>query len=77
MGIPFLHPWANRLAGFEYAVDGREVRLPHGPPLVHGDGTACRSTACSPPALTGRWRRGGGRDHRARPRRLTSRRIRS
>jgi galactose mutarotase-like enzyme len=34
MGIPILHPWANRLAGFDYAVDGRSVRLPHGPPLV-------------------------------------------
>jgi galactose mutarotase-like enzyme len=34
MGIPLLHPWANRLAGFEYAVDGRAVRLPDGPPLV-------------------------------------------
>ena len=37
MGIPFLHPWANRLGGFAYSVDGRDVRLPHGPPLVHGD----------------------------------------
>jgi len=26
-GIPFLHPWANRLAGFGYAVGGNEVRL--------------------------------------------------
>lgn len=34
MGIPLLHPWANRLAGFDYAVDGRSVRLPHGAPLV-------------------------------------------
>ena len=34
MGIPLLHPWANRLAGFQYAVDGRVVRLPEGPPLV-------------------------------------------
>jgi galactose mutarotase-like enzyme len=34
MGIPILHPWANRLAGFDYAVDGRTVRLPDGPPLV-------------------------------------------
>src|SRR4051794_28904203 len=34
MGIPILHPWANRLAGFDYAVDGRVVRLPDGPPLV-------------------------------------------
>jgi aldose 1-epimerase len=34
MGLPLLHPWANRLAGFDYAVDGRAVRLPDGPPLV-------------------------------------------
>jgi aldose 1-epimerase len=34
MGIPILHPWANRLAGFDYAVDGQPVRLPEGPPLV-------------------------------------------
>jgi len=26
-GIPFLHPWANRLAGFGYAVAGQEVEL--------------------------------------------------
>ncbi len=26
-GIPFLHPWANRLAGFSYAVGGHEVAL--------------------------------------------------
>ena len=26
-GIPFLHPWANRLAGFSYAVGGHEVQL--------------------------------------------------
>ena len=37
MGIPFLHPWANRLAGFSYSLHGRDVRLPPGPPLVHGD----------------------------------------
>src|SRR6478672_3506578 len=34
MGIPILHPWANRLAGFGYSVDGRAVRLPDGQPLV-------------------------------------------
>jgi aldose 1-epimerase len=34
MGIPILHPWANRLAGFDYTVDGHLVRLPQGPPLV-------------------------------------------
>jgi aldose 1-epimerase len=37
LGIPFLHPWANRLAGFSYSFDGRDVQLPPGPPLVHGD----------------------------------------
>jgi aldose 1-epimerase len=37
MGIPFLHPWANRLAGFSYSLHGREVALPHGPPLVRCD----------------------------------------
>jgi aldose 1-epimerase len=35
MGIPLLHPWANRLAGYSYALHGRDVRLPPGPPLVH------------------------------------------
>jgi galactose mutarotase-like enzyme len=27
MGVPLLHPWANRLAGSRYAVAGREVEL--------------------------------------------------
>jgi aldose 1-epimerase len=27
MGIPLLHPWANRLGGFSYSVDGVEVSL--------------------------------------------------
>jgi galactose mutarotase-like enzyme len=35
MGIPLLHPWANRLDAHEYDLDGRHVRLPAGPPLVH------------------------------------------
>lgn len=35
MGIPLLYPWANRLDAHEYELDGREVRLPDGPPLVH------------------------------------------
>jgi len=44
-GIPLLHPWANRLSGLRYAVEGREVLLdaaahpirldPHGLP-IHG-----------------------------------------
>jgi len=28
MGIPILHPWANRLAGFEYAVEGARRPAP-------------------------------------------------
>ena len=37
MGLPFLHPWANRLGGEEYVLQGRHVRLPAGPPLRHCD----------------------------------------
>ncbi len=29
MGIPLLYPWANRLAGFDYAIAGRSVTVPH------------------------------------------------
>ncbi len=29
MGIPLLYPWANRLAGFDYSLAGRTVRVPH------------------------------------------------
>jgi aldose 1-epimerase len=35
MGIPLLHPWANRLDAHEYSLDGHRVRLPSGSPLVH------------------------------------------
>jgi aldose 1-epimerase len=35
MGVPLLYPWANRLAGDDYMLDGRAIRLPTGPPLVH------------------------------------------
>ena len=34
MGVPLLYPWANRLAGHDYPLDGRDIRLPPGPPLV-------------------------------------------
>jgi aldose 1-epimerase len=37
MGIPLLHPWANRLAGDEYRVNGTAVRLPHDSRLVARD----------------------------------------
>lgn len=36
-GIPFLYPWANRLAGLRYAVNGREVSLDPSSPLLHFD----------------------------------------
>jgi len=38
MGIPLLHPWANRLASFEYAVAGKRVALPHDERLIPVDG---------------------------------------
>jgi aldose 1-epimerase len=34
MGIPLLHPWANRLSGFHYRVAGREVALPRRENLI-------------------------------------------
>jgi galactose mutarotase-like enzyme len=38
MGIPLLYPWANRLAGFDYTVAGREVAVPNDPQRVALDG---------------------------------------
>lgn len=37
MGIPFLHPWANRLDGRRYTVGGVTVELPDGAPGVRTD----------------------------------------
>ena len=36
-GIPFLHPWANRLAGLRYHAAGREVNLDRSSSLLHFD----------------------------------------
>jgi galactose mutarotase-like enzyme len=36
MGMPLLHPWANRLARDELILDGHRVRLP-GPPSARRD----------------------------------------
>jgi aldose 1-epimerase len=36
-GIPFLHPWANRLAGASYRAAGRSVSLDLASPLLHLD----------------------------------------
>jgi aldose 1-epimerase len=37
-GIPFLYPWANRLAGTHYKKAGPEVTLDRKSPLLHFDG---------------------------------------
>jgi aldose 1-epimerase len=36
-GIPFLHPWANRLDGLRYRAAGRDVALAPSSPLLHFD----------------------------------------
>ena len=36
-GIPFLHPWANRLAGYRYHAAGREVELDPSSKILHLD----------------------------------------
>jgi aldose 1-epimerase len=38
MGIPLLYPWANRLAGFDYCVAARTVRVPQDRTRVALDG---------------------------------------
>lgn len=37
MGIPFLHPWANRLSGFSYEAGGHQVVLDRSSPLLKLD----------------------------------------
>jgi aldose 1-epimerase len=37
LGIPLLHPWANRLSGFAYAAAGRRVELDPESPLLKKD----------------------------------------
>jgi galactose mutarotase-like enzyme len=36
-GIPLLHPWANRLDGFEYEALGRRVAIDRASPRLHTD----------------------------------------
>jgi aldose 1-epimerase len=38
MGIPLLHPWANRLSQLSYSVGGRSVSLDPHAPRLHRDG---------------------------------------
>jgi aldose 1-epimerase len=50
-GIPFLHPWANRLADFSYGVGGREVELARDSPLLHLEEHGLPSHGLGPNAL--------------------------
>ena len=43
-GIPLLHPWANRLSGWSYAVDGTASRWRRARRGCARMATACRST---------------------------------
>ncbi|MGA7328359.1 MAG: aldose 1-epimerase [Rhodomicrobium sp.] len=36
-GIPLLHPWANRLAGYSYRASGQDVSLDPSSPMLHFD----------------------------------------
>jgi galactose mutarotase-like enzyme len=38
MGIPLLHPWANRLGGYQYQVNDRAVAIAPTNPRLHRDG---------------------------------------
>lgn len=51
-GIPFLHPWANRLGGFSYAVAGREVTLQRDSPLLRLEEHGLPSHGLRPAALS-------------------------
>src|SRR3954451_19697200 len=60
LGIPFLHPWANRLSAERYEAAGRTVRLPAGLPR---EGPALAIHGLLPAAWTARW--AGPRGERA------------
>jgi galactose mutarotase-like enzyme len=51
MGIPLLHPWANRLARPEYRVGERGVQVDIASPLVHTDGNGLAIHGCHPAAM--------------------------
>ena len=52
MGIPLLDPWANRLGGFRYRVDGKDVVLPRGENVIPG---RCRPPDRRPVRRTDGW----------------------
>jgi len=51
MGIPLLHPWANRIARPEYRAGEHEVRVDIASPLVHTDGNGLAIHGCHPAAM--------------------------
>ena len=51
MGIPLLHPWANRLAEPGYRVGDRDVAVDTASPLVHTDGNGLAIHGCHPAAV--------------------------
>src|SRR3954453_18918008 len=53
MGIPLLHPWANRLAADEYRVDGTDVHRRPDSPWSRATSAGCRSTGCWAARLIG------------------------
>ncbi len=62
MGIPLLHPWANRLAGTSYVVGETHVRIDPASPLLHRDGNGlpihgllgpCGAWQAAPPTRDG------------------------
>jgi galactose mutarotase-like enzyme len=70
-GIPFLHPWANRLSAFGYAVGGQEVALDRDSPLlrIEEHGLPIHGLRAERAGVGGRGARGrAARDHRVRRR---------
>ena len=59
MGIPLLHPWANRLGAWSYRAVERTVDLRPLKPLRADDGMNCPSTGCFPRAWRVLGHRGG------------------
>jgi galactose mutarotase-like enzyme len=53
-GIPLLHPWANRLGGFSYTVDGVMVALDAASPRLHTEehGLPCHGLLAAYPGWT-------------------------
>src|SRR5215470_13504515 len=51
MGIPLLHPWANRLGSLQYTVAGRTVTLNRQSPHLHFDSSGTPMHGLQPGSL--------------------------